>query len=115
MFWPAMGSTRHRGPPWKDSPPRMRAWIELYGLLLLVLPFVALILIYAAPFVATSFARAEISPSPGGLPFRWAIKGALFVGFAGIGIATLARISRVWRELFGTSPPNDSAPPSGAR
>ena len=86
-------------------PPRMRAWIELYGLLLLVLPFVALTLTYAAPFVAKSFARAEISPSPGGLPYRWVIKGALFVGFAGIGVAALARIARVWRELFGGSEP----------
>jgi len=82
-------------------PPRMRAWIELYGLLLLVLPFVALILIYGAPFVVTSFVRGEISPSPGGLPYRWIIKGALFGGFGLVAAAAVARISRVWRELFG--------------
>jgi len=91
-------------------PKRQRAWIELYGLLLLVLPFVALVLLYAAPFVAKSFARAEVSPSPGGLPLRWAIKGALLVGFAGIGIAALARVARVWDELFGGNGARRRAP-----
>jgi TRAP-type mannitol/chloroaromatic compound transport system permease small subunit len=32
--------------------PRMQAWIELYGILLLVLPFCALILFFGLPFVA---------------------------------------------------------------
>jgi len=95
-------------------PPRLRAWIELYGLLLLLLPFVALILTYAAPFVLKSFARAEISQSPGGLPFRWLIKGALFLGFAGVGAAAFARILRLWRELFDDGKPAEPHSQGGA-
>ena len=80
--------------------PRMQAWIELYGILLLLLPFVAVILIYAAPFVANSFLDGEVSASPGGLPFRWLIKSMLLVGFSLLLVASISRLTRVWSYLF---------------
>jgi TRAP-type mannitol/chloroaromatic compound transport system permease small subunit len=80
---------------------RTRAWVELYGILLLLLPYVALVAFYAVPFVADSFVRGETSPSPGGLPYRWAIKSALVVGFALLALSALARLTRVWVFLFG--------------
>ena len=81
--------------------PRMRAWIELYGILLLLFPFVALVGIYAIPFVAESILRSEISQSPGGLPFRWLIKSALPIGFALLAAAGLSRLLRICALLFG--------------
>ena len=81
--------------------PRIRAWIELYGILLLLLPFIALIIVFSVPFVAQSFALAEISNAPGGLPYRWAIKAMLPIGFLILLAAVLARLSRVWAFLFG--------------
>jgi len=81
--------------------PRLQAWLELYGILLLVLPFVALVMIYATPFVAESFVSGEVSPSPGGLPFRWLIKLALPAGFALLALGFVARLHRVCRFLFG--------------
>lgn len=83
--------------------PTLRAWIELYGLLLLFGPFVALVCITALPFVAESFARGEVSPSPGGLPLRWAIKACLPVGFALLALSGLSRLTRVWAFLFFAS------------
>jgi len=80
--------------------PRTRAWIELYGLLLLLLPFIALVGTFSLPFVFESFASGEVSPSPGGLPWRFAIKAALPVAFALVAVAWLARLLRVWRFLF---------------
>lgn len=80
--------------------PRMQAWIELYGLLLLLVPFVALILIYSVPFAVDAFVRGEISASPGGLPYRWLIKSALVAGFALLALAAGSRLSRVWAFLF---------------
>lgn len=77
-----------------------QAWIELYGLILFVLPFVALMLTYGAPFVAASFATGEVSSSPGGLPYRWAIKAVLVLGFALLGLAAFSRITRLWKFLF---------------
>ena len=80
---------------------RLQAWLELYGILLCVLPFSALILIFTVPFVHISFELGEISPSPGGLPFRWVIKSMLFIGFLLLALAAVSRISRVWVYLFG--------------
>ena len=85
--------------------PRLQAWVELYGILLLLLPFVALVLVYAVPFIGHSFAQSEVSAAPGGLPFRWAIKSMLFVGFALLGLAALSRLLRVGAFLFGDREP----------
>lgn len=80
--------------------PALKAWIELYGLLLLLLPFIAVMLIYSLPFVRASFELGEVSSSPGGLPYRWAIKAMLPLGFLLLLIAVLSRLSRVWTFLF---------------
>lgn len=81
--------------------PRMQAWIEFYGLILLLLPFILFVLIYAIPFVANSFLAAEISASPGGLPYRWLIKSMMLLGFLLLLIAAVSRLTRVWSFLFG--------------
>lgn len=81
--------------------PRHQAWIELYGILLLLLPFLALIIFYAIPFVQYSYLNAEVSEAPGGLPFRWLIKSFLIVGFSLLLLSSIARLSRVWGYLFG--------------
>ncbi len=80
--------------------PRLRAWIELYGSVLLLLPFIALIVIFGIPFVARSFQVDEVSVSPGGLPLRWLIKAVLPLGFLLLGAAVVARLLRVWALLF---------------
>ena len=41
-----------------------RAWVEGYGLLLLLLPFVMLVLIAAGPFVLYAFETSEVSQAP---------------------------------------------------
>lgn len=87
--------------------PRLQAWIELYGILLLLLPFIALVLIYSVPFVVQSYQLSEVSQSPGGLPLRWLIKAVLPLGFALLLLATLSRLTRVCRLLFGTGAGDD--------
>ncbi len=80
--------------------PRRKAWVELYGILLLLIPFLLLILVFSVPFVIDSFRFAEISQAPGGLPFRWLIKAMLPLGFFLLLLSTLARLTRVWSFLF---------------
>jgi TRAP-type mannitol/chloroaromatic compound transport system permease small subunit len=80
---------------------RLQAWVELYGILLLLLPFVALVLFHAVPFVASSWSQAEVSAAPGGLPHRFAIKAMILAGFGLLAIATLSRLTRVASLLFG--------------
>jgi len=82
--------------------PRTRAWIEWYGLLLLVLPFVALVVASSIPFVAHAWRTGEVSVAAGGLPARYVVKSALPVSMGLVGLATLARLLRVGRLLFGT-------------
>ncbi len=82
-------------------PARWRAWLELYGIVLALLPFLFLMVWFSLPFVQQSWALSEISQAPGGLPYRWLIKAALPLGFVLLTLAALSRLSRVWMFLFG--------------
>lgn len=89
--------------------PRLRAWIELYGIVLLLLPLIAVVLLFSIPFVLTSFELGETSQAPGGLPWRWLIKAALPCGFTLLLAAALSRLSRVWALLFMVNGDHDGA------
>jgi TRAP-type mannitol/chloroaromatic compound transport system permease small subunit len=80
--------------------PRVNAWIELYGTVFLLLPLIALVLIFGTPFVLSSFQLGEVSQAPGGLPYRWLIKAALPFGFLLLLASAASRLSRVWAFLF---------------
>lgn len=79
---------------------RGRAWIELFGLLLFLLPVSTLIAIEAIPFVMRAWDMNEVSIAPGGLGHRWALKSVIVIAFALIALAALARLSRVTSYLF---------------
>jgi TRAP-type mannitol/chloroaromatic compound transport system permease small subunit len=57
-----------------------RAWINLIGTVVFLIPFCILIVYLSWPFVRYSVAVLEMSPDPGGLP-RWPIKIAIPVAF----------------------------------
>ncbi len=80
---------------------RTQAWVELSGIIFFLLPFVALVLYYAVPFVSYSWSVSETSDAPGGLPARWAIKSTLIIGFVLLGMSTLSRLTRITALLFG--------------
>ena len=84
--------------------PRVTAWIELYGIFILLLPFVLLILYFGLPFVIASYALGEVSQAPGGLPYRWLIKATLPFGFLLLLASVIARFTRVWSFLFFQEP-----------
>jgi TRAP-type mannitol/chloroaromatic compound transport system permease small subunit len=79
---------------------RMQAWIELYGLLLLFLPFVTALFIFSVPFVSYSWQIGEVSDAPGGLPYRWLIKSILPLAMLLLLVAGVSRLSRVTAYLF---------------
>lgn len=84
---------------------RTRAWIELAGIVLFILPFVYVVVSYAIPFVERAWQIGEVSAAPGGLSHRWIIKSFIITGFAFIGIAALSRLLRVTAYLFGLPRP----------
>lgn len=79
---------------------RQRAWIELFGLLLFLLPFSVLVTVEAVPFVMRAWDLNEVSVAPGGLSHRWALKSVIIIAFALIAIAAFSRLSRVTSYLF---------------
>lgn len=91
---------------------RTQAWIELFGLLVFLLPFIVWVFYYAVPFALHSFSLGEISDAPGGLGARWVIKSMMAIGFGLLGLAALSRLSRVTNLLFkfpgGVNSPSES-------
>jgi TRAP-type mannitol/chloroaromatic compound transport system permease small subunit len=77
-----------------------KAWVEFLGMIFLLLPFIILVLIYSVPFVNYSWQVQEISDAPGGLPYRWAIKAFLVIGFVLLLLAFFSRLIRVIYTLY---------------
>jgi TRAP-type mannitol/chloroaromatic compound transport system permease small subunit len=88
--------------------PRARAWVDFYGVLLLLLPFLALVCWSALPFVVDSFITSERSAAAGGLSHRWIPKAILPISFGLLGLASAARFAETCRVLFGRSDPEES-------
>ncbi|PHS68682.1 MAG: C4-dicarboxylate ABC transporter permease [Methylophaga sp.] len=61
---------------------RQRALINIFGTLFLLFPFCMLILFTSWPFVENAFFYNEGSPDPGGLPYRFILKGSLLIAFS---------------------------------
>ena len=78
---------------------RKKLWFELFGILILFLPFVILVLYYAIPFFELSWTTNERSTSANGLPARWFVKGFLVISFFLLLISGLSRITRVIATL----------------
>ncbi|MBE0438698.1 MAG: TRAP transporter small permease subunit [Gammaproteobacteria bacterium] len=77
-----------------------RAWINLIGTLFLLIPFCILILVTAWPFVENAFYYNEGSPDPGGLPYRFILKGSILVAFSLLILQGIAELIRNIMILF---------------
>lgn len=86
-------------------PPRGRAWIELLGLVLLLIPFCLAVIVEAIPFVLRSWQLHEVSAAPDGLPHRWIPKSFIIWGFLLLLLGAVARLLRVTALLFGRPAP----------
>ncbi len=62
---------------------RGRAWINIFGTLVFLAPWLLVMALYSSRFVLSSWASAEVSPQPGGLPGLYLLKSTLWV-FIGI-------------------------------
>ena len=81
---------------------RKKLWFELFGILILFLPFVILVLYYAVPFFELSWTSSDRSTSANGLPARWFVKGFLVISFFLLLISGFSRIVRIITTLrFG--------------
>ena len=80
---------------------RKKAIVNIIGTLCFLIPFALLILTGSIQFVNDAFITQEISEDPGGLPFRWLIKGMIPLSFSFLLLSAFGYILqniRLYRE-----------------
>jgi TRAP-type mannitol/chloroaromatic compound transport system permease small subunit len=90
--------------------PRTRAWVELAGVLLCLLPFAGLLLWLSLDYVAASWAQREGSREPGGLPALYLLKGVIPLAAGLLLLQGLAEGLRALSAVRGEAAPRDAAP-----
>ncbi|PWQ97274.1 TRAP transporter small permease subunit [Leucothrix arctica] len=78
---------------------RGKALINLFGTLVLLLPFVLLIAWFGIDFAYQAFDLGEGSGDPGGLPHRWIIKAVIPLSFFMMALAGVAVVIRSLKVL----------------
>jgi TRAP-type mannitol/chloroaromatic compound transport system permease small subunit len=76
--------------------PKARAWIDLAGTVLFLLPFSVVMLFVSWPAVRNSWAIHEMSPDPGGLP-RYPIKTVILLSFV---LLVLQGFSQIVKQVM---------------
>lgn len=80
---------------------KTQGWIELFGILLLLLPFLGVAIYEMVPYAISSYDVGETSPAPAGLSNRWVLKAILAFSFMLIALAAVSRLFKVTALLFG--------------
>ena len=86
---------------------RAKAWIELAGVLIFALPYTLVVVWYGWDLVHTAWVFNEGSDSALGLPYRWVIKGILWLGLWLLLFAIVSVLLRLIVYLFGRLPPEE--------
>lgn len=61
--------------------PKGQAWVNLIGVIFFLIPGCYLVISTSWHFVSNSFSMLEGSPDPGGIPYRFIVKGTMTVGY----------------------------------
>ena len=75
---------------------KQKAWVNLTGTLLFLLPFCFVVIDASFKFVENSYRFHESSPDPGGLPARFIIKSAITIGFI---LLLMQSISLIFKSI----------------
>ncbi|PST21900.1 C4-dicarboxylate ABC transporter [Mesorhizobium plurifarium] len=74
---------------------RVQHWIDLFGHVFFLMPFVLLMLYYLVPYVRMSYVSGELSSSAGGL-IIWPAKAILLIGFV---LLALQGVSEIIKKI----------------
>ncbi|MQW85540.1 TRAP transporter small permease subunit [Sinorhizobium saheli] len=86
---------------------RVQHWIDLFGHVFFLMPFVLLMLYYLVPYVRMSYVSGEVSSSAGGL-IIWPAKAVLLIGFI---LLALQGVSEIIKKIaIMTGHMDDPAP-----
>ncbi len=81
--------------------PRTREWIEAFGTLLVLMPFIVAVIYYGIEFFWDSWIHHERSSAPMGMPYRWAIKAVIPLSFFLLGLAAFSRLIKAIQFIRG--------------
>ena len=70
---------------------RVQHWIDLFGHVFFLMPFVVLMIFYFVPYVSLSYRIGEVSTNAGGL-ILWPAKMLLLIGFLQLGFQGVSEI-----------------------
>jgi len=84
-----------------DASPRARAAVDYLGSLLLLLPFTFVVLVFAMPYAARSWAVLERSQEVGGLPLVFALKTLIPLFAVLLALQGMAQAIRAAQTLLG--------------
>ncbi len=70
---------------------RVQHWIDLFGHVFFLMPFVILMIFYFVPYVSLSLRSGEVSTNAGGL-IIWPAKALLLIGFTQLGLQGVSEI-----------------------
>ena len=86
---------------------RARIWVDVFGIILFLLPATVLLAWMTWPFFLDSFVRNEGSPNAGGL-LRWPVKLLLPLGFALLFFQGLSELIKRIALLIGEKPESEA-------
>ena len=89
---------------------RKKAFTDLFGGILLLIPWTVVVGIVAFNYFSISFARGEGSPQPGGLPALYVLKSFIFLGFLFLaiqGISSILKSILYLKGEYSEYPPED--------
>ena len=79
---------------------RDKAWTNLIGGLVFLIPWCVLMIVFTGQYAATSFFDGETSPNPGGLKYWFIIKALVPIGFSLLLLQALANVAQSILELI---------------
>lgn len=88
-----------------------RAWIELIGIVLFLLPFGIALTMWSYGFWLQSWRFNEMSDISGGLPARWVIKAVLPIGTILLLVSGMSNAFRLIAFIFGDAETRAAAQP----
>jgi len=84
-----------------------KAWTNLIGVIFFALPGCFMVVVTSWKFTYNAWAVMECSPDPGGIPFRFIVKGFITVGFAILFIQALSMGIHSFLQIFGKEIPEE--------
>jgi TRAP-type mannitol/chloroaromatic compound transport system permease small subunit len=87
--------------------PKGKAWINVLGVLLFLIPGCYLIIVTSSKWVYNAYRVLEGSPDPGGIPYRWVLKACVPAGFSLILLQGLSLGMKSVMTILGFEPDSE--------